>query len=199
MEELESQRPGNDKQTQIVRSYIESGAYRRKFDQISDSVELPRLLYKIAKEMLFHRSGTRYEDMYWVDLEGIEIVAKEIECGSEECIAYSKATWDAIEEYPNRLLTLHTHPNSMPPSVDDFNSCFINGYVAGLVICHNGKIYQYTSRQYVEPKYFDLTVAGFLNMGYNEVEAQLAAISEVSKHFDIMFKEVTDNDGCARE
>ena len=73
--ELEEQRYGKNKQTAINRKYIESGSYRKKFDLISSNVELNRLLYKLAKQMLKHRSGTMYEDMYWIDLDTNTIVA----------------------------------------------------------------------------------------------------------------------------
>ena len=53
--------------------YNESGAFRRKFDSLTDDHKLARLLYEISKEMLFHRSGTRIEDMYsdtyWKDMK----------------------------------------------------------------------------------------------------------------------------------
>ena len=62
--ELEEQRYGKNKQTAINHKYIESGSYQKKFDFISSNVELNRLLYKLAKRMLKHRSGTMYEDMY---------------------------------------------------------------------------------------------------------------------------------------
>ena len=63
-EKFENQRRGRNKNTQIKYSYINSGAYRKKFDLISDNDKLNRVLYKIAKKMLKHRTGTLYEDMY---------------------------------------------------------------------------------------------------------------------------------------
>lgn len=64
---LESQRYGRNKSTTINHTYINSGEYRKKFDKITDNLHLNRLMYTKAKEMLEHRSGTRYEDMCWFD------------------------------------------------------------------------------------------------------------------------------------
>lgn len=75
----EEQRYGRNKDTTINHAYISSGEYRKKFDQISDNKNLNKLLYQLAKNMLKHRSGTLYEDMYWIDAETATIVAKEIE------------------------------------------------------------------------------------------------------------------------
>lgn len=75
--EIEEQRYGRNKNTSVNFSYIESGEYRRKFDAISNNIELNRLLYKLAKKMLKHRSGTLYEDMYWIDLDTLEVIAEE--------------------------------------------------------------------------------------------------------------------------
>ncbi len=68
-DEIESQRPGENKATKVVSSVIESAAYRRKFDQITTSKKLGRLMYQEAKEMLRHRSGTMLEDMVWIGLD----------------------------------------------------------------------------------------------------------------------------------
>ena len=54
----EEQRYGRNKETLVNHTYIESGEYRRKFDNISDNAELNKLLYQLAKKMLTHRSGT---------------------------------------------------------------------------------------------------------------------------------------------
>ena len=71
----EKQRYGRNKKTTIDRPYIEGGEYRKKFNNISSDSKLNRLVYKYAKKMLKHRSGTMFEDMYWIDLDTLEIVA----------------------------------------------------------------------------------------------------------------------------
>ena len=36
------------------------------------------MVYQLAKKMLDHRAGTEYEDMYWIDLDTLTIVAEEL-------------------------------------------------------------------------------------------------------------------------
>ena len=111
--ENEEQRNGRNKDTLINHHYINSGKYKRKFDQISDVPQLSRLLYQIAKKALNHRSGTKYEDMYWIDLDTLDVVAKETDSTLEKSIVYSVSTEQKIKKYDN-LLTIHTHPDSFP-------------------------------------------------------------------------------------
>lgn len=86
---MEIQRYGRDKSTLINHTYINSGTYKRKFDLIANDKELSRLLYKVAKQMLEHRFGSKFEDMYWIDLDTLQIVAKEVNCPVEKRIIYS--------------------------------------------------------------------------------------------------------------
>lgn len=48
--EAEFQRTGRNKSTQINNGYINGGEYRKKFDLLSDSKELNRLVYRLAKK-----------------------------------------------------------------------------------------------------------------------------------------------------
>lgn len=167
MREIELQRYGRNKNTTIDNTYISSGKYRRKFDRISSDESLNRLLFQLAKKMLTHRSGTLFEDMYWIDLESMKIVAKETDADIEEEIVYSEKTKNVVADYDN-LLTIHSHPNSFPPSISDFNSNFRNNYSVGIIICHDGKIYMYGADEEVSEDYYNLTVAEYLKQGYNE-------------------------------
>ena len=191
--ELEEQRIGRNKDTLVNRAYLNSGEYKKKFDLVSNNKELSRILYRIAKDMLEHRTGTRYEDMYWIDLDTLDIVAKETNAIVEKRISYSLATEKAIKKYDN-LLTIHTHPDSFPPSIDDLNSNFDHEYVVGIVVCHDGRVYMYSANERVNEEYYKLVVEGYLKSGYNEDEAQIMALSEIQRNFDINFKEVTDDD-----
>ena len=196
--EKEEQRLGRNKNTKINHTYINGGEYRRKFDMISDSNELNRLIYQLAKKMLVHRAGTKYEDMYWIDLDTYEIVAQELESPIEGKIIYSERTIAVVKSYTNnpdkRIMTIHTHPSSCPPSYNDFLSNFSNEYNLGIVLCHNGTVYMYSADEEYEEKYHDLIVAKYVKQGYNDIEAQICALKELQEKFDINFKEVMDYD-----
>ena len=191
--ELEEQRYGRNKQTTINHSYIHSGDFRKKFDNISNDSNLNRLLYQLAKEMLEHRSGTLYEDMYWIDLDTTTVVASETSSSVEEQIIYSKSTIKIVKAHHN-LLTIHSHPNSFPPSIGDLNSNYFNGYTIGIIVCHNGKIYMYSVSEEISEQYYNMTVAEYLNQGYDECTAQIMSLNHLQERFAIQFKEVTGND-----
>lgn len=186
---LEYQRYGRNKDTVINSTYINSGEYRRKFDKITHNDDINRILYLKAKEMLFHRSGTLLEDMYWIDGDTGEIVAKALNEKVIEEVNYTKSIFNAINGKTN-LITMHTHPNSMPPSIADFNSCFEHNYASCFVICHDGTIYQYISNQKVPSTLQYLYLQDFLKITHNERNAQVMALEKIKKSYDINFREV---------
>ena len=190
MRELEQQRKGRNKNTIIDYNYISSNRYRKKFDYISND---NKLLYKIAKKMLLHRSGTEYEDMYWIDLINGKIVCKITDSKYKKKILYTTTIKKMIKKSEN-LLTIHTHPDSFPPSIDDINSNYDHNYEIGIVICHDGRVYMYSAEERINVNYYKLTVEDYLKNGYNEDTAQIEALKEMQKKFSIYFKEVTEDD-----
>ena len=193
VQELEEQRNGRNKSTTINHTYINGGEYRRKIDKISKSSDLNRIIYQLAKKMLNHRSGTVYEDMYWIDLDTFEVVAEETNSKEEKQITYSAKTKKIVSSY-SRLVTIHSHPDSFPPSIGDLNSNYEHGYDTGIVVCHDGTVYMYRVKEFIPPGYYERIVAEFINQGYNENEAQLCALEDVTQKFQVEFKEVTGND-----
>lgn len=187
--EEEAQRDGRNKETTINKSYIESGEYRKKFDLITDNKELNRLLYNCAKQMLYHRSGTLLEDMYWIDAVNLRIVARELNQTVNSKVVYSNSTKRKINKMKN-LITIHTHPSSFPPSIEDLNSNHSNQYAMGIVCCHDGKVYVYKSRVFVMPAYYKKEVEEFMKQGYNEYEAQINALKKMEDRFEIKITEV---------
>ncbi len=186
---LEYQRYGRNKNTLINSTYINSGEYRNKFDKITDNKSVNRILYAKAKEMLEHRSGTLLEDMYWIDGDTGRIIAKVLNETKEKGILYTNSILKALEGEKN-IITLHTHPNSMPPSAADFNSAVKNGYKQGLVICHNGKIFSYTANEEINERIYYLYIDEFMTDGESEYTAQIKTLNRLMENCDISFKEV---------
>lgn len=187
--EKEETRPGRDKSTTINASYIASGEYRRKFDQITNNPDVNRLLYHLAKQMLQHRSGTHFEDMYWIDPKKCVVVAEELTSTVEGVVKYSEKLKRELFLY-NGLITIHSHPNSFPPSIEDLNSNFSNSYRLGVIACHDGKVFVYNSEEEISRNYYGIKIASYKNSGYNEYEAQIMALTDCSKNFHINFREV---------
>ncbi len=188
---LEYQRYGRNKNTLVNKTYIESGEYRKKFDSITDSKTVNRVLYSKAKEMLLHRSGTILEDMYWIDKETGNVVACITDQGEEiqSRIEYTQAVRKVIANR-NDLIAMHTHPQSMPPSAADFNSVFSNNYALGIVICHDGKVFCITSKEEINERLYVLYIESGINDGMTEYDSQIAALEKLQCNFNIDFWEV---------
>ena len=185
----EEQRYGRNKETVVNHSYLESGEYRKKFDRISNDAELNKLLYRLAKRMLIHRSGTLYEDMYWIDRDSLYIVAAETNGDVEQKIVYSMSTRKAVQGKKG-LLTIHSHPNSMPPSLEDFNSNFMHGNGMGIVCCHDGKIFRYEARELVSEETYYFFERKYFTEYRDEYVAQRKTWDELTKLYKVNLEEV---------
>ena len=186
---LEYQRYGRNKETVINNTYIDSGEYRNKFNHITDNDDVNRVIYSKAKEMLKHRSGTKFEDMYWIDKTTGAVVASVLNEQQEERIIYTESVLKAISGQKN-LIAMHTHPNSMPPSAADFNSAFYNEYAASFVFCHDGKIFGYTSNKILSTYVYERYISEFKAIGLQEYEAQIKALDKLRQNYEIDFWEV---------
>lgn len=189
LEEDECQRPGRNKETIVDTSYISSGKYRRKFDKITLNSELNRLIYQKAKEMLIHRSGTEFEDMYWIDMEKCEVICSKLDETNTKEVRHTKAIDKKLKSATN-IIAIHTHPYSMPPSAEDFNTYYNAGYDMGIVLCHDGTIYRYMTINLVPVD----TMNFYVNKYYNEIKdeklAQIMMMDRFMRLGDIYYEEV---------
>ena len=174
---LELQRYGRNKSTLVNKSYINSGEYRKKFDMITDDIEMNRNLYIKAKEMLLHRSGTKYEDMCWFNGNTGKLIAYENTSKQEESIVYTESIQKALRENEN-IIGMHTHPCSMPPSIADFNSAYNNEYDIGIVLCHDGKVFTYKSFKPIRQSEYEMYIGKFYSIFHNEYDAQVHTLKE---------------------
>ncbi len=193
MKEKEEQRYGRNKDTVVDKGYLNGGEFRKKFDKLSDSPKLNRLLYRLAKKMLLHRSGTKFEDMYWIDPTECKIVTEEINGQKEKRITYTSHTKDIISKHAG-LVTIHTHPEGLPPSVKDLNSNHTNDYSFGIVVTHDGKVFIYKTNRLISDAYYTMKVVSYKLEGYNEFEAQMKTLQYCREHFGVFFEEVIGDD-----
>ena len=130
-----------DKDTVINRKVIESSDYRKRFNQVSDRTDVNRKAWQLAKEMLNHRSGTRYEDITFIDyLSGKAKINKNYNKESTAKPSKSMKKMLQVAEL-NTIIAIHNHPGSSVPSIPDLRACIERGYKKGIIACHNGKVY----------------------------------------------------------
>lgn len=188
---LEYQRYGRNKGTLVNKTYIDSGEYRRKFDNATDNPAVNKALYNSAKKALKHRSGTEFEDMYWFDGDTGSVIYAALDSTDERAVEYTEKIKRVLNKNDDKkIVTLHTHPNSMPPSIEDFNSCFKHGYYSGYVACHNGKVFRYSAEERVSPSLYELYIQMYLGNGFSEYDSQIKALEKIMENHNIFFEEV---------
>jgi hypothetical protein len=185
----EDSRYGKDKSTAIDHNYIDSGEYRRKFDNITDNKELNRNLYLSAKKMLNHRTGTDFEDMYWFDGDNGKEFASKTDMKTPSVVKYSPDYMKKFQDIKNKV-TIHNHPRSMPPSIGDFQSAFDNGYSNGVIAAHDGSVYTYKIILEPQPELYKTLTADYKAMGFSDITAEQKALDEMMSRGYIYYRKV---------
>ena len=88
-------------------------------------------------------------------------------------------------------MTIHSHPNSFPPSAVDFTSNYLHGYILGIICCHDGRIFIYSANEKIDEDLYTAYVKKYRLEGKNEVESQWSALETIQENVDISFKEVS--------
>ena len=175
----------------VIHKIVESREYVQKFDSIADTPEERREYYKAAKEILTHRSGQNGEDLYLYDTKNKKWY-KSVTGNVAGTPEYTEEILKAIKTADrDTMVSFHNHPASMPPSIDDINAALQNGYKRGYVLCHNGKIFEYTVPfRHISKEIYNCRIADFLAKGYNIYDSQLETMKHLSKMYDFSFREV---------
>ena len=109
--------------------------------------DVDEAIYESAVEMLLHRNGTNFEDLYLIDAKTGDIIHKLTTCNLANEIKYDVETLEAIRKAKREhrvILAIHNHPGGLPPSLDDGVSMLRHGYVQGIAVGHNLEVYVYT-------------------------------------------------------
>ena len=155
MEKEESKRKYKYKDTVVNASEIGSARYRRKFSDITGENKVSRLLWENALDMLDHRSGTKYEDLAFVDSKTEDAKINK-NYDKEYAASPSKSMRKMLRDADaNTIIAIHNHPGSSAPSYSDIMACKDRKYKYGLVACHDGTIYKYS----VDDKKFNTPIA----------------------------------------
>ncbi|MDO4170294.1 MAG: minor capsid protein [Lachnospiraceae bacterium] len=142
-EKEKSKRKYKHRDTAINASEISSAGYRRKFTDITGENKISRSLWENALDMLEHRSGTKYEDLAFIDSKtGKSAINKNYD--KESTASPSKKMRSMLKKAdPYTIIAIHNHPGSSAPSYSDIMACRDRKYKYGLIVCHDGKIYKY--------------------------------------------------------
>lgn len=147
---------------------IASAEYQRKFDSLGESKKVTRSIRAKAKEILRHRSGTKYEDLTYIDTKtGKSYINKSYD--KENTCRPSRSMTKALRDADDySIIGLHNHPGSSVPSIDDICVAVKRKYKYGVVVCHNGIIFKYTINGSINEANVNIYLAKVHSMLYNE-------------------------------
>ena len=166
---------------------VGSAEYRKLFSQMDETGEVKKTLYKKAMDMFKHRDGTMLEDLYLIDGTTGRVVATSTHAERALETNYNEEIKRAIKNGSKNLISVHNHPNNVPPTGSDVASSF--RYRRGYVFCHDGTIYSYSCGKVpFSGLLFDLTVASLRNSGYNLDEATKTAFSKFKDNFGVKWR-----------
>lgn len=173
--------------------YINSAPYRAKFDSVSDNPALNHSIYKYCKAAVTHQSGDYYEDLSILRMDGSLVGQTSSKVRNET--QYSRTLNAAVKSAePYTLVSLHNHGTNVPPSGADFGSAGEKKYAFGIVVCHDGTVYKYSTRNArpfavsVIDKKVDIYMAPPYNMGV--IDAFQRALQDAQEAYGIEWSEI---------
>uniref|UniRef100_UPI001BDE6266 minor capsid protein n=1 Tax=Staphylococcus pseudintermedius TaxID=283734 RepID=UPI001BDE6266 len=170
---------------------IQSNAYRRKFDKISDNKVLNRNIYQAAKEMLQHRDGDDREDLYGFDEKTGKQLFKSVENKNNKSkVYYAKNIDKIVESKPYQIISVHNHPRSTLPSAGDLTAQHLRKYAKGIIVGHNGRLIVYSVNKNVNFEFLKYSIESMkmrTKMERNTLEDML---KNLKKHGLIDYQEL---------
>lgn len=167
LSEYEYSKKGINKNTVINRSAINSADYRKKIEALGESKETTRQILNESKRMLYHRNGTEFEDLVFINSKSGEVLRSV----DYEKIREAKPTKKMLkmlnQANKGEIIAIHNHPNSMPPSISDLIVAKQRGYKYGMITSHNGQVVKYTIVGDINVPIANTALAKLVREGYN--------------------------------
>lgn len=184
-ENSNKQRKKLEQTTLVDLQKIKSNEFRDKLDSLTENVDERRDIHKAAIDIMEHRTGTRYEDLAFINTRNGKIIINKDYDYYEDGISACKPNKPMLkmlgEEAEGMIIAVHNHPGSGAPSKADIMAAKERKYKYGVVICHNQTVYKYTlSDDFVYTLNTDFSLAKLENAKYNNSEKDIQdAIKEM--------------------
>lgn len=127
----------------IANPSIKTPQYRKLYDNLDEITEVRRVAAKSAREMLDHRSGTKYEDLTFIDSKTGKFLTRNDYNVENQVLPNKRMRAMVATSEPRTIIALHNHPGSSIPSIADINTAYARQYKYGLIACHDGTLMRY--------------------------------------------------------
>ncbi len=127
----------------VVSPTVKTAKYRKLYNNLEEPVKIQRIAYQCAREMLQHRSGTKFEDMTYINtVTGEQLTRSDYD--TENQVMPSKRMREMVRKSePYTVIALHNHSGSSVPSMADIHSAYVQKYKYGLIVCHDSTLMRY--------------------------------------------------------
>lgn len=126
-----------------VSPVVKTSGYRNLYNNLDESVDIQRTACKKAREMLAHRSGTKFEDMTFINTVTGEALTRTDYEAENQVLPSKRMRRMVSEAEPHTVIAIHNHPGSSVPSITDLETAYEKRYKYGLIVCHNGYVMRY--------------------------------------------------------
>ena len=171
---------------------VQSEEFRNSISKLSTSEKTIDAIETRAKWALSNRDGKNTEELYAIDLDKGEEVAKIIDQNNPKAVHRTKSftkKLNDVDALGRKILLLHNHPSDLPPSLFDVNALLKNRNVVGITVGHGGSIYYY-SKPKVEIPEFDYRVAMKHFKEYTEARAMEKTMELLSSKYGFEFRKL---------
>lgn len=159
---------GRIKGTEMNRSVLESSDYKRKIETLQEPKEVTKAIWKEMSKSIRHRNGSKFEDLIFVD-SNTGKVKRSVDYEKMSTAIPTKEMTNMLKSSQDRsIIAIHNHPNSSVPSISDIMVAKERGYKYGLIACHNGNVFKYTTKENINCIMADAALERINNMLYNK-------------------------------
>lgn len=130
--------------TLVDTSKLNTPEFRNKFAVFGEKLNVERTMCSESRKMLYHRTGTEYEDLSFIDSETGKYLTRTDYNVIREVMPSKRMIKMANEAPPYSIIAIHNHPRSGVPSIKDVKTAFDKKYKYGLIMCHNGTMFKYS-------------------------------------------------------
>ena len=110
----------------VVSPFVKTAEYRNLYNRIGESTDIQRIACERARNMLYHRSGTKFEDLTLINTVTGENLTRSDYDVELEVIPSKKMRSMVRNSDPYTIIAIHNHSGNGLPSMADLNSAYKN-------------------------------------------------------------------------